>query len=81
MSSKEKTPTDILLNLWKIVDTPLISIDDLFFTFSFELHKFDPENTKKFIDSCIKNGLLKKNEEGMIYLSQTLNKETLSGLS
>jgi hypothetical protein len=68
----KKSATELLLYLWKIIDLPEISLEDLVYKISFELFLFPPEKAKKFIEKAITSKLLNFDEEN-ITLSSRLN--------
>lgn len=69
--------SELIIYLWKIIDIPEISINDLLFKISFELFLFPPEQASKFIKNSIKSQLLKKNANEYISLSKNINKQFL----
>ncbi len=65
--------SEMLLYIWKIINLPFISYKDLLFRLSFELFLDPPEKIKKFIDKCISDKLIVKNEDQILSLSEKLN--------
>jgi hypothetical protein len=73
-----ENPSEILLYIWKIIDLPNISLNDLLYKISFELFLLSPENAKEFIVKSIENKLIVKDNEYTLSLSQELNKRLKS---
>ncbi|UCC19096.1 MAG: hypothetical protein JSV62_13495 [Promethearchaeota archaeon] len=69
-----KNNSEMLLYIWKIIDLPFITYDDLLYTITFELFILPPENAKDFITTCIKNKFLVK-ENNYLKLSEELNQK------
>jgi hypothetical protein len=69
--------SDMLLYFWKIIDLPNISPNDLMFTISYELFLLPPEEAVAFIDSCLENKFLIKDDNGNLCLSTTHNQQFL----
>ena len=65
--------SDMLLYIWKIIDLPTISQKDLLYKISFEFFLFSPNEAIQFIDYCIQNKLLDKDNNQSLKLSRTLN--------
>ena len=65
--------SELILFLWKIIDLPQISRNNLLYRISFELFLFPPEEATKFIDTCIENNFLIVNEKGDLTPSKSLN--------
>ena len=72
----KKSATELLLYLWKIIDLPEISINDLIYSISFDLFLFSPNKAKKFVDKAISSKLLTK-KGNMLTLSNRLKKTLL----
>ena len=68
-------PSELILYIWKIIDLPSISLNELIYTISFELFLFPPQKVKEFIQNSIENKLLEKDEQDTITLPQNLNKK------
>jgi hypothetical protein len=64
--------SELILFLWKIIDLPQISRNNLLYRISFELFLFPPEEATKFINTCIENNLIILNEKGDLSLSKSL---------
>lgn len=69
-----KDETDFLIYIWKIIDLPKISRNDLIYKISFELFLETPEKTTTFIDSSIENKFLVIDENDNLSLSHNLEK-------
>lgn len=65
--------SETLLYIWKIIDLPRISQNDLIYKISFELLLFSPNEATKFIEYCIINKLLDKDNNQFLKLSDTLD--------
>ena len=65
--------SELIFFLWKIIDLPDISRNNLLYKISFELFLFPPEGANKFIDACIENKIIIVNEKGDLTLSNSLN--------
>ncbi|MFX0188235.1 MAG: hypothetical protein ACFE8A_10915 [Candidatus Hodarchaeota archaeon] len=74
-SLPRKNIEELILSIWKIIDLPNISMNDLLYKISFELFLQSPEEALEFIQSSIKSNLLKKDEKDYLKLSQNLNKK------
>jgi len=60
------------LYIWKIIEVPYISLNDLVYKISFELFLFSPEEAKKFIDKAIHQGYLIVGTGNKLNLSDAL---------
>jgi hypothetical protein len=69
--------SEMLLYFWKIIDLPSISPNDLIFRISYELFLLPPEEAVVFIEFCLENKLLIKDENGNLNLSPTLSRNFL----
>ncbi|MFX0035263.1 MAG: DUF2240 family protein [Candidatus Hermodarchaeota archaeon] len=67
-----KNNSEMLLYLWKIIDLPSISLNDLLYKISFDLFLFSPENATLFIKKCIEDKLLIKTNDQNLQLSNLL---------
>ncbi|MFX1238875.1 MAG: DUF2240 family protein [Promethearchaeota archaeon] len=65
---------ELALYIWKIINIPLISENDLLFELSFKLNILSPEKAKFFLNECIKKKILEKNKENLIKLSPSIAK-------
>ena len=65
--------SEMLLYIWKIIDLPAISQKDMLYKISFEFFLFSPNEAIKFIDYCVQNKLLDKDNNQSLKLSRTLN--------
>jgi hypothetical protein len=70
--------TDFLLYIWKIIDLPMISKNDLIYEISFKLFFDSPEKANLIIDKSIKNKYLVKDDNENLSLSQNLKKNLQS---
>ena len=73
-----KSETDFLLYIWKIIDLPMISKNDLIYEISFKLFFDSPEKANLFVDKSIKNNYLVKDDNENLSLSQNLKKNLTS---
>ncbi len=64
--------SELIFFLWKIIDLPQISLNNLLYKISFELFLFPPEEATKFVDTCIENELIIVNKKGDLSLSNSL---------
>jgi hypothetical protein len=69
--------SEMLLYIWKIIDLPYILYNDLLFRISFDLYLDPPEKAKNFIERCIKEKLLIKDDNHHLKLSESLKKQLL----
>ncbi len=67
-----KNNSEMLLYLWKIIDLPSISLNDLLYKISFDLFLFSPENATLFIKKCIEDKLLIKTNDQNLQISNLL---------
>ena len=63
---------NMILNIWRVIELPSISITDLEYELSFRLFLFKPEQAKIFIQKSIKTGYLVKENDKTIRLSNNL---------
>ncbi|MFX0038950.1 MAG: hypothetical protein ACFFAB_06395 [Candidatus Heimdallarchaeota archaeon] len=70
-------PSEMLLYIWKIIDLPFILRKDLLYRLSFELFLDPPEKVQKFINKCIEDRLLIKDDNQNFRLSKDLNNQLL----
>ena len=70
-----KNETDFLIYIWKIIDLPKISRNDLLYIISFKLFLDPPDRAKIFINQSVKDKLLFKDDKGNLSLSQSLKKK------
>lgn len=70
-----KNSTEMLLYIWKIIDLPSISLNDLLYKISFDLFLLPPDKSTDFIDTCIDNKDLVKDDNQDLRLSNTLNQK------
>jgi len=69
---------DLILYIWKIIDLPSISYNNLLYKISFETFISPPDKTILFLDKMIKNNVLILSEEKIISLSKELEKKLKS---
>ncbi len=69
--------SEMLLYIWKIINLPYILYNDLLFRISFDLYLDPPEKAKTFINKCINEKFLIKDENQNLKLSEGLNKQLL----
>lgn len=67
--------SEMVMYLWKIIDLPQISLNELIFKLSFELFLFPPNEAQKFIENAIKAKYLIKTQDNSINLSNALVKQ------
>ncbi|MFX1393766.1 MAG: hypothetical protein ACFFAH_09340 [Promethearchaeota archaeon] len=70
-----KKDSELLLFIWKIIDLPNISMNDLLYKISFELFLLSPEEALQFIHNSIKSKFLIKDDNDYLKLSLNLDKE------
>jgi hypothetical protein len=68
-------PELFLLYLWKIIDLPTISFNNLLFKISYDLFLLPPNKAKEFINSIIEKKMLVTTERKYLTLSDSLNSE------
>ncbi|MFX0021692.1 MAG: hypothetical protein ACFE9S_05160 [Candidatus Hermodarchaeota archaeon] len=69
--------SEMILYIWKIIDLPFISFNDLLFRISFDLYLDSPEKAKKFIKRCIEDNVLIIDDKQNLKLSKELNKQLI----
>lgn len=67
--------SEMVLYIWKIIDIPIISQNDLLYKISFELFLFPPNEAISFINNCLDNQLLVKDNNLNFTLSKNLNQQ------
>jgi hypothetical protein len=70
-----KNNSKMLLYIWKIIDLPFISYQDLFFLISFKIFLFPPDKAVDFLRICIENKFLVEEENQYLKLSEELHTE------
>lgn len=65
----------MLCYIWKVIDIPSISQNDFVYKISFVLYILPPMKAINFINECIENGLLFKDDNENLKLSNPLNKK------
>jgi hypothetical protein len=73
-----KNNTEMLLYIWKIIDLPSISLSDLLYKISFELFLLSPTKASDFIENCIENENLLKDENQNLRLSNALSQKLIT---
>ena len=72
-----KNISEMLLYIWKIIDLPFIVHKDLLYRISFDLFLLPPEEAKDFINNCLKNKFLVKEDTNNLKLSDELNQQLI----
>lgn len=67
--------SDMVLHIWKIINLPCISFNDLLYKITFELFFYNPKEAEKFITNAIKSRYLIQDENNHLQLSENLNSE------
>lgn len=67
--------SEMVLYIWKIIEYPQISLDELYYKISFDFFLYPPNETKKVIESAIKANYLIKTPDNNIKLSNNLEKQ------
>ncbi len=67
--------SEMLLYIWKIIDLPSISQNDLLYKISFDLFLYTPDEAIEFIEACIQNKLLEKDNDKYLKLSKNLSQK------
>jgi len=67
--------TELLLYLWKIIDLPYITLNNLLYKISYELFLTPPDKASIFVKNCLKSNLLTKDDNGKLSLSTSLNEK------
>ncbi|MFO8019406.1 MAG: hypothetical protein R6U96_12285 [Promethearchaeia archaeon] len=70
-----KKASEILLYIWKIIEQPAISLDDLLYQVSFNLFVLPPKKAKAFINLALKKNLLRKVDGNKVALSHSLQEQ------
>lgn len=68
-------PKLLLLYIWKIINLPNISLNNLLFKISYELFLLPPNKAKEFINSSLENQMLIATEQNSLTLSDSLSSE------
>ncbi len=66
---------EMLSYIWKVIDTPYISQNDLLYEISFVLHILPPVETVTFINKCIEDEFLLRDDNQNLKLSNHLYKK------
>ena len=64
--------SDMLCYIWKVIDIPYISQNDLIYKISFIFYILSPKNALSFINKCIEDKLLLKDDNQNLRLSNNL---------
>ncbi|MFX1324444.1 MAG: hypothetical protein ACFE8N_05775 [Promethearchaeota archaeon] len=64
--------SELLLYIWKIIDLPSISFNDLIYNISFKLFLLSPNEASSLINDCIKDKFLIEDNKGGFQLSAPL---------
>ncbi len=67
--------SEMVLYIWKIIDLPYMSYNDLLYKISFELFLFPPDKATSFINASINNNLIIRDDNQHLKLSKTLNEQ------
>jgi hypothetical protein len=73
-----KSNSEMILYIWKIIEIPKISINDLVYIISFELFLFSPKEAKIFIKKAIQSGFLELDKNDELGLSDELTQNLKS---
>ncbi|MFX0031189.1 MAG: hypothetical protein ACFE8E_01140 [Candidatus Hodarchaeota archaeon] len=65
--------SEMVLYIWKILNFPYISFNDLLYKLSFELFLYSPNEAERFISNAIKNQFIIQDENKNLKLSKKLN--------
>ncbi|MFX0076551.1 MAG: hypothetical protein ACFE96_14000 [Candidatus Hermodarchaeota archaeon] len=66
--------SEMILYIWKIIEIPKITIDDLMYVISFELFLFPPKEAKLFIKKAVQDGFLELVNNEELRLSRELSR-------
>lgn len=64
--------TELLLYLWKVIDLPYLSEEELLYALSFDLFLIPPDKAQALIKKSLANHLLTKDKNSLISLSEDL---------
>ncbi|MFW9770598.1 MAG: hypothetical protein ACFFBY_04870 [Promethearchaeota archaeon] len=67
--------SELVLYIWKILNLPHISLDDLIYKISFELFLYNPKEAEEFIANAIKSKFIIQKDNMDLILSESLNSE------
>lgn len=70
--------TELLLYLWKIIDLPYITLNNLLYKISYDLVLIPPDKASIFVKDCLSNKLLTKDDNGKLSLSTSLNEKIIA---
>ena len=67
--------SELLLYIWKVIDLPNISMNELLYKISFELFLLSPEEALEFLQRSIKSNILEKDDNNNLQLPQNSYKK------
>ncbi|TFG23505.1 MAG: hypothetical protein EU529_07290 [Promethearchaeota archaeon] len=67
--------SELLLYIWKVIDLPNISMNELVYKISFELFLLSPEEALEFLQRSIKSNSLEKDDNSNLQLPQNSYKK------
>jgi hypothetical protein len=67
--------SEMILYIWKIIELPYITLNELTYKLSFDLFLFSPKDAKAFINKAIHSGFLTINNDNKLSLSEDLSLE------
>ena len=67
--------SELLLYIWKVIDLPNISMNELLYKISFELFLLSPEEALEFLQRSIKSNSLEKDDNSNLQLPQNSYKK------
>jgi len=70
--------TELLLYLWKIIDLPYITLNNLLYKISYELFLIPPDKASIFVKENLKSNFLTKDDNGKLSLSTSLNEKLIT---
>jgi hypothetical protein len=70
-----KNLSEMVLYVWKIIGLPSLSQEDLIYMLSFDLFLYDVISAKEFINLAIEKGLILKNDQNNLSLSNNLKRK------
>jgi len=70
-----KNDSELLLYIWKIIDLPKISMNELLYKISFELFLLSPEEALEFLQRSIKSKILERDDNNNLQLPQNSYKK------
>ena len=70
-----KSDSELLLYIWKVIDLPNISMNELLYKISFEFFLLSPEEALEFLQRAIKSNSLEKDDNNNLQLPQNSYKK------